>query len=185
MLMEYPDGFRTQMIQRMTGPTAQSANSLAAEAGVSQGTLSRWLREAGTVEGMKQTRKRSSPKASTPSSRRPQDWSAEEKLRAVREASGLSDDELGAFLRREGLREAHLDEWRKVATDAATTALRGPSRREKKEANKEKLKIRALERELRRKEKALAEAAALLVLQKKVRRIFEDEDDDTSPGSER
>ena len=44
-------------------------------------------------------------------------------------------------------------------------------------------RIKELERELRRKDKALAETAALLVLKKKVQAIWGDEDDDTEPKS--
>jgi transposase len=51
--------------------------------------------------------------------------------------------------------------------------------RKSKTASEDAKRIKKLERELRRKEKALAEAAALLVLQKKVQAIWGDEDDDT------
>jgi hypothetical protein len=70
----------------------------------------------------------------------------------------MPEAELGAFLRRKGIHEAQLAEWRA----AAMAALQPPSRRARKAANREKLKVRALERELKRKHKALAEAAALL-----------------------
>lgn len=46
-----------------------------------------------------------------------------------------------------------------------------------------KQEIQTLERELLRKEKALAEAAALLVLEKKVRTLFGDSADVRSPSS--
>ena len=74
------------------------------------------------------------------------------------EASRLSDEQLGAFLRREGLHEATLREWRAAALEALGTP---------KTARAETRRVRELERELRRKDKALAETAALLVLQKK------------------
>jgi transposase len=45
-------------------------------------------------------------------------------------------------------------------------------------------RVRELEKELRRKDKALAEAAALLVLQKKVQAIWGDADDDTTKESD-
>jgi transposase-like protein len=54
--------------------------------------------------------------------RRPQDFSAEEKLRIVQRATNLPEDELGAFLRREGLHEADLAEWCEQANDAALAA---------------------------------------------------------------
>lgn len=71
-------------------------------------------------------------------------------------------DELGEFLRRKGVHEAQLAEWRA----AATAALRPPSKRDRRAASVEARRVRDLERELARKEKALAEAAALLVLKK-------------------
>lgn len=184
--MPYSQAFKDKMVQKMTGPRARSASQLAAEVGLPQPTLSRWLREADTVEPMSRpSNKRRAPKSTAPAARRPQDWSAEEKLRVVLEASALADEDLGALLRREGLHEAQLAEWREVVLAGATAALSGPSRREKKEANKDRLKIRALEREMRRKEKALAEAAALLVLQKKLQSIDGDEDDDSDPRNGR
>jgi transposase-like protein len=111
-------------------------------------------------------------------SRRPQDWSAEERLRVVIESSGLGDDELGAFLRREGLHEVQLEQWRK-------DALQGLSTRGRKSGSKspEKMRIRELEKQLRRKEKALAETAALLVLKKKAAAIWGDEDDSTESNN--
>ena len=157
------------MIKKLAGPGRRTATALAEESGVSQPTLSRWLREAGSVPPM------SDDKSKAPKARRPQDWSAEEKLRAVVQAGGLSEEELGAFLRREGIHEAHLKEWR----GAALGALGG--QRDKPQTKAEAKRIRELERELKRKDKALAETAALLVLQKKVREIWGDGDDDTEP----
>ena len=107
--------------------------------------------------------------------KRPQDWSAEEKLAAVIEAATLSDEDLGAFLRRKGLHEAHLEEWRQQLLSGLD---KRPARSSKPAAQARRVK--ELEKELRRKDKALAEAAALLVLQKKVRAIWGDEDDDTT-----
>ena len=80
-MTEYSDGFRARMVQRMTGPKRMSANALAQEVGVQQPTLSRWLREAGTVEDVSKKK----PKAKRPQSegRRPSEWSAEEKVRVV------------------------------------------------------------------------------------------------------
>lgn len=175
---EYSESFRNRMVEKMTGPRGKSATLLATEVGVPQPTLSRWKREAGTVR-----RTMSPPDDGKPApspTKRPQDWSAEEKWALVTEAATVPEAELGAFLRRKGVHEAQLAEWRA----AAMAALQPPSRRERKAANIEKLKIRNLERELKRKEKALAEAAALLVLKKKAQAIWGDEDDDTTPPSD-
>ena len=175
---EYSESFRNRMVEKMTGPRGKSATLLATEVGVPQPTLSRWKREAGTV-----MRTMSPPDDGKPApspTKRPQDWTAEEKWALVTEAATVPEAEFGAFLRRKGVHEAQLAEWRA----AAMAALQPPSRRERKAANIEKLKIRNLERELKRKEKALAEAAALLVLKKKAQAIWGDEDDDTTPPSD-
>ena len=106
--------------------------------------------------------------------RRPEDITPEEKLRLVQQAGRLDGAELGAFLRREGVHEADLAEWRTQANEAALAALSG-----RRQRTTEQKRVRKLENELRRKEKALAEAAALLVLAKKARALWPDEDDDT------
>ena len=97
----------------------------------------------------------------------------------VVESRGLSDEDLGAFLRKEGLHQAQLEEWTATARSSLS------ARKGAKKASAESKRIRELERELRRKEKALAEAAALLVLKKRAQAIWGDEDDDTEPRSDR
>ena len=171
----------------MASPGGPSANALSAEVGVSQSALSRWLREATTVTTTvpQRKKKRRAPASATrgsgppPRQRRPQDWSPEDKMRLLREAEGLAGEDLGALLRREGLHQSQLDLWRQAVDEAAMSALGG-----RKQRSAEQKRIRNLEREVKRKDKALAEAAALLVLQKKVRALWADEDDDTTPGSD-
>lgn len=167
-MANYSLGFRSRMVQRMAGPEGISATALAKEVGVSQGTLSRWLRKRATLGDM--TKKKVSMGA-----RR----SAEDKLRVVLQAANLSQEELGGFLRREGVHESQLEEWREAAFSAATNALKD-SKRKKSEQTPEARELRELQRELRRKDKALAEAAALLVLQKKLQAYFSE---DTASGT--
>jgi len=188
----YSEGFRNRMIERLTGPKPMSATALAAEVGVSQATLSRWLKGAATVgRKMHPSRDQEKPPAasttpskSAPTARRPQDWTAEAKVALVLEAAAVPAAELGELLRRKGLHEAQLAEWRTQVTEGAVAALQGPSRRDRKAANLEARRVRDLERELARKEKALAEAAVLLVLKKKAQAIWGAEDDDTDPRND-
>lgn len=162
----YSTAFKSRMLRRLVGPQAISANALAQEVGVAQNSLSRWLRESRNVEGM------------TPSSNPKKKWTGAEKLRVVLEARGLRETDLGALLRREGLHATDLAAWQ----TAAETALSKPSRRASPTA--EARRIQELERELRRKNAALAETAALLVLKKKVQEIWGDGDDSTHPRHE-
>jgi transposase-like protein len=97
-----------------------------------------------------------------------------EKLRVVTEARGLSGSELGALLRREGLHEAQLTAWRAAAEAALAEPTRGRAA-----PSAEAKRIKELERELRRKDAALAETAALLVLKKKAEAWWGDAADTT------
>jgi transposase len=162
--MKYSAAFKTKMVQKMLG--GRSANSLSQETGVNQSTLSKWLRDAGSLQAV--TRRRQNDEAKT-EGRRPEDWSAEEKLGAVLEARSLSGSELGEFLRRRGLHEEQLRQWEAAAVDSLRSR-KAPGK------STESKRVRELERELRRKEKALAEAAALLVLRKKAEALWGDED---------
>lgn len=165
------------MVQKMSGHEGISANALSKEEGVSQTALSRWLRDAGTMGEMKKRdKRRESGSRGTEESRRPQDWPLEEKLRVIVEASKLKEEELGEFLRREGLHKVQLDRWRQEASGAF-----GEKRMSRTSRREDKKRIKELEREVRRKDKALAEAAALLVLKKKAQAIWGGEEDDTGP----
>lgn len=172
MQPEYSDKFKRKMVQRLSGPNAISANALSRETGVAQASLSRWLIAAGTIHGVSDKRKSKAPSTSPFSTAR--ERTPEEKMRLVAEASKLRDAELGSFLRREGLHEADLEAWR----ESMLGALR-PAKSKHGTKSIEARRVRELETELRRKDKALAEAVALLVLQKKVRDLWADEADDT------
>ncbi|WP_396223948.1 hypothetical protein [Gemmatimonas sp.] len=104
-----------------------------------------------------------------------------DKLRVVQEAAALDETALGALLRREGLQMADLTAWRQ----AAEQALEAKPARPKPGASAEAKRVQELERELARKERALAEAAALLVLKNKAHAIWGDADDITPPKSGR
>lgn len=149
-------------MQRLIGKDAVSAHELAQETGVRQQNLSRWLAEA-----------RSLPLV-TSERQKPRTWTVGEKARIVADAANLDGERLAAFLQREGVQLADLERWRAALEDRETSSI-AMSRR-----------VRSLERELARKEKALAEAAALLVLKKKVEDLYpEDEEDDTDKENDK
>lgn len=169
----YSDRFRSEMVSKMLGPNAVSARALAGRVGVGQPTLSRWLREA-----KMSAVSRGSKKAETPR-RRSRQWTAAEKLRVVIEAGALDEAGVGELLRREGLHQADLQHFREEALAGLGTKPARPG--ESPEAKR----IKELERELSRKEKALAEAAALLVLRKKLNALWgEAEGEDTDETKE-
>ena len=176
--MPYSTGFKARIIQKLATPGGPSANQLAQEVGVAQSTLSRWLRQAGSFGGGNGAVP-PEPHRNPMAAKRLQDWTAEEKLQVVIEAAALPETEVGEFLRRQGLHEAQLQEWRQQALSSLAQRPSGRSKKSTPEARR----LRELERDLARKDKALAEAAALLVLKKKAQAIWGDEADDTDPKS--
>ena len=178
--MQYTEVMKARMIKRMTGPRALSARALEEETGIPQPTLSRWLRDAGTVGIVSNDRPKANGSTSAPP-RRAQKWTPQQKVQIVLETSALSDEELGAYLRGNGLHREQLEQWRKQVIEGATSAIESSSGHRKHGGGRspEQKQIRELERQLRRKDKVLAEATALLVLKKKFEALFEDEEDDT------
>jgi transposase-like protein len=162
---KYSEQVIDALITKMSPPLARSATSLAREVGIPQSTLSRWLRERGTI---------GQPGASM-MTKRAEDWSAEEKLEALLAYERLNDEQRGALLRSKGLHEAHLQRWKKEFVEGMKLK---PFVDGKKDPNRKR--IAALEKELRRKEAALAEAAALLVLKKKADALWTETKDGKS-----
>jgi transposase len=172
---QYSDSFKQRMIQRLVGPGRVTASALSEEVGVGQPTLSRWLRAAGRVSVV------SDDEEQRPKAKRPEDWTPQQKLTAVMEAARLSDTELGAWLRRKGLTEEHLRQWREALEERASAVFEP---REPRVSAENRRRVLELERELKRKDKALAETAALLVLQGKMQALWAEEDAPTRQSSD-
>lgn len=94
--------------------------------------------------------------------KRAHDWTPLEVMRVLVETAEMDDSESGRYLRAKGLHEKTLKEWRETAEDSFGNRRR--SKRTKRSV--EQKEIRWLSQELRRKDAALAETAALLVLKK-------------------
>ncbi len=163
----YTEGFKESMVKRMTIPGGIGVTSLSKESGICTATLFRWKRDYGKVDRTNKLMGK----------RRPQDWSAEEKLKAIGETAKLSEEDLGLYLRREGLHSSHLEQWRSDFVEGLTRLREKP----KRIVSEDKKKIKELEREVRRKDKALAEATALLILKKKAALIWGEVEEDESP----
>jgi transposase-like protein len=104
----------------------------------------------------------------------PEHWPAEAKLAAVIETATLSEVELSQYCREKGLFPEQVKGWRQACLDGQASATQ-QTQSERVQAKADKKRIRELERELNRKEKALAEAAALLVLRKKLNALWGDD----------
>ena len=107
----------------------------------------------------------------------PEGWNARDKFAAVLESASLNEHETAEYCRRKGIYPQQLEQWRQ-ACEAANDWDRQTNIKLKSDRKTDRKRIKDLERELRRKEKALAEAAALLVLQKKAQAIWGDPEDE-------
>ena len=96
----------------------------------------------------------------------PENWSGADKLAVVIETASLNEAELSEYCRRKGLFVEQIDRWKEGAISGNESGATRLSVMERREIKLSRQRTRELEKELARKEKALAEAAALLVLKK-------------------
>ena len=167
-MKRYSEGIKERMVKRLTSHGGPSSSQLEIEVGIPRQTLSRWVQEYANVGGMEKKAKRT------------QDWSAEEKFEALMKAQGLEGEELGKYLRQKGLYSADLERWREEFIHGAKVTVRRGRPKLDPELIEARKREKVLRRELRRKEKALAEASALLVLKKKADLIWGVQEEDES-----
>ena len=144
------------MVQKLLMPGGPSVLMLSRETGVSEQSLYNWM--AKYQNG-----------GSSQIQRSPRQWTHEDKYEALLEAASLSGEDLGKWLREKGLRSEHIEIWQQEMKKNLNQQKKNT---ELKEAKK---RIKQLERELHRKDKALAEMSALVVLKKKVDTLWGDE----------
>jgi len=163
--MKYSLERKEAVLKKMVPPHHRSIAALAEEEGISTATLYRWRTQA-------RAHGRLFPDGATG----PKGWRGREKLAAVMETAGLNEAERAKYCRKRGLYPDQTLAWR-TACEQATEgdAVRSRSVRELTQADKRRIKD--LDRELARKEKALAETAALLILRKKAQAIWGDGED--------
>jgi len=156
----YTEAFRKQALEKVYTRGRRTVKAVAEELNMNPWTLKNWM----TSHKDQSTTKHGA------STKRPNDWSPAERLDVLLESHGLNEEALNAFCREKGIFRHQLQQWR-AAFETGTSPVKSSELRELKDTNK------ALARELKRKEKALAEAAALLVLQKKYQTLWEDKDE--------
>ncbi len=157
-------GFRDKVIEEALS-SGKSHGVLAKEFGIGYSTLGKWLRDYRNAGEQPLAKKE----------KRPQDWSVEERYAALLETGQLGEEEVGRWCREHGVHTHQLSRWRQDAMVGTggkkTTAEQAETRRLREQ-------VKELKKELRRKDKALAETAALLVLKKKAASIWGEPEDD-------
>src|SRR3972149_4652747 len=152
------DEFKRAAVEKFQSRGSRSVEEVARALGVSRWSLYQWSKRYGRAAVMKHNR-------------RPGDRSVAEKLRAVIEFEGLQDEKQGEYLRREGLQSEHIAGWKK-SMEAGLEGGGGLTAANRSEWAGGKEKNKGLETGLQRKDRALAETTALLVLKKKADLIW-------------
>ncbi len=163
--MNYSKELKDSVLRRLLPPNSESVSKVAKEEGIPEQTIRAWLNKA---------RKEGHPAPGKDSAA--DDWNTQDKFLVVVETAGLSEADLAEYARKKGLYVEQIRAWRDACMNANGGIAKEAARlnHELKESEKERKK---LEKEIQRKDKALAEAAALLVLSKKARAIWGDPED--------
>ena len=163
--MHHSPELKEAILRRLLPPNNESITKVSREEGIPQGTLTRWKNEA-KAQGI-----------AAPTGENAETWSTQDKFLIVVETASMNESDLAEYARKKGLYVEQIKAWR----DACVNANGGVAREaanlhhELKESQKARKK---LEKEIQRKDKALAEAAALLVLSKKANAIWGDPEED-------
>ena len=165
-MRHYSNELKESMVAKVCLPNGPSVYQLARETGISSGSLYKWVQAYGGGNRVGKDR-------------RSEDWHPEEKLKAVFETQGLGEQELGEYLRKNGLHSKQIEEWKSEALADASAKKKRPGRPRKDPALvAAESEIKELKRDLRRKNAALAEQTALVILQKKAQELWGTDEDD-------
>lgn len=165
-MIRFTEEKKAAALKRMMPPESCPLAKLSIELGISESCLYNWRMKA-----------RKKGVLVPDSKQQPEQWSSANKFTVVLETARLSETELSAYCRQKGLFVEQVKAWRQACEDANERA--GQSGAETRKALQvEKKRVRDLERELLRKNSALAEAAALLVLRKKLAAFYSEAEDE-------
>ena len=163
--MGYSQERKAAVLKRMLPPNNMAIRQLSKEEGISEGTLYTW-----------RSQERSKGQFLPTANAGPKGWSSADKFATVLETAALNEADLSEYCRKRGLYPAQVTAWR-VACEQANDWDRVSTTRLEKVTTEDKKRIKGLERDLARKDRALAETAALLVLRKKASAIWGDAED--------
>jgi len=160
--MRYSLGFKESQVKKVLPPSSRSIRAVATEAGISDQTLRNWLSKA--KEGTLGNNETVGSAGRSP----------REKLNLVIEARAIPENNKGKWLREKGLHTEHITQYEQELRDM----VENKNHDEKQEKKKLLQENKRLRKELAKKEKALAEMAALYTLKKKAEALWGDEEDD-------
>lgn len=163
--MKYSEERKEAVLKKLLPPHNRTVAQLAEEEGISTASLYNWRKQA-----------RSRGRLLPENSAEPEGWSSQDKFNAVLETAALSETEVAGYCRRRGLYPEQIQRWR-ASCEQANERSDAHAWADSETVKSERKRNRQLERELKRKNAALAETAALLTLRKKANAIWGDGDE--------
>ena len=177
MSARHTQSFKMQAVKKaLSRATGITLKEVVDELGIGRSTLEKWIRDARNNELESTAGGRILMSSDRIREKRPQDWSREERLEIVMACASLGEEETSEYCRKQGVFPHHVNQWRLDFANGNASGEKANSRQEMKSLKSEN---KALRKELNRKDKALAETAALLVLQKKVHAIWGNDEDNS------
>lgn len=140
---------KESLVKKALNRGNQTLSEFSKNNNVGLSTISRWLHEYANIPAMKNNKNHLK-------------YSAEKILQIVSETFSLNEEALGVYLRKNGLHSTQLNEWK---TDLLSSLNQPKVKIHKKDQRD--IEIKDLKKNLRKKDAALAEVSALLILQKK------------------
>lgn len=162
----YTEDMKEPILKRMMPPNNESISQLSKEFGITEPTLYKWRKEA-----------RLAGNPTPGSGQGSEQWSSEDKFLVVMETYAMNESDLAEYCRKKGLYKEQIISWREVCLNA-NAREKDQSKQLGLELKEERKRAKTLEKDLLKKEKALAEAAALLLLRKKAQAIWGDQEEE-------
>lgn len=164
--VRYSQEQKEAIVKRMMPPNNEAVAQIAKEEGITEVTLYKWRKEARAAG------------VATPGNGQTSDkWNSQDKFLVVMETFTMNELELAEYCRKKGLYREQIEAWRTVCLQANGQAF-DQAKQLNGALKEEQRRAKQLEKELQKKEKALAEAAALLLLRKKAQAIWGDDEDE-------
>ena len=168
MSIKYSQSFKDKLVKQVvTRGDGVSIQSIARSEGVGLTTLRRWVKIAQEAQVLNP----SLPEKAV--EKRPEDWTPSERLEAIIACGHLTTEELSAYCRMAGIYPHHIEKWKEAMVEKTSDKTHQQVIKRLNAENK------AFKKELNRKDKALAETAALLALKKKVQDLWGNDEDNT------
>lgn len=158
-MSSYSAEFKSVILSKLLGPNPPSIIALSQNSGVSKGTLYAWVKQ------VKSNKIVDIPKRV----KRVQNWTKQERFKALLDTANMGEEQLNAYCRKNGIFPAQLEDWKIELSESLSN--KDAYEKESKIKNLES-ELQSIKQELSRKDKALAEASAILFLKKKAQDLW-------------